>query len=458
MEEYPKPVTKRCTQNILNQMNSTFYDINQNIGFFCNIKYQNKKIQVLMINNYLNDEEIEFLNNILINNETIELENIIYKSIEYNITIIKIKNNNNLNYIEIDDKLYENESEMNYNKDSIYILQYNNMNDILVSYGLMKEINKNKIIYTGNINSKYSLIFNLSNNKLIGIYNNQSKYYNNGIFLKYIIKEYENKYNYFRNKDNEILLKLKIDKNDINKEIYFLDNYNNNNNNNNNLKELNNSNIELYINNIKQKEFKKYFTPIKEGEYNIKLKFKINMKDCSYMFAGCNKKININFNSFNTKDIINMKYMFYNCENLKRINLYSFNTKNVINMEYMFYNCKSLNNLDLSNFNIKNVTNISYMFYNCESLKNLELFSFNDVKINNIEYMFYNCKSLINLDLSSLNIKNINNMNYMLYSCQNYKNLDLSYYEYNNIKIHNIFGSNMKILYNIDKNKNVTFI
>lgn len=99
MEEYPKPVTKRCTQNILNQMNSTFYDINQNIGFFCNIKYQNKKIQVLMINNYLNDEEIEFLNNILINNETIELENIIYKSIEYNITIIKIKNNNNLNYI-----------------------------------------------------------------------------------------------------------------------------------------------------------------------------------------------------------------------------------------------------------------------------------------------------------------------------------------------------------------------
>ena len=308
MEEYPKPVTKRCTQNILNQMNSTFYDINQNIGFFCNIKYQNKKIQVLMINNYLNDEEIEFLNNILINNETIELENIIYKNIEYNITIIKIKNNKNLNYIEIDDKLYENESEMNYNKDSIYILQYNNMNDILVSYGLIKEINKNKIIYTGNINSKYSLIFNLSNNKLIGIHNNHSKYYNNGIFLKYIIKEYENKYNYFRNKDNEILLKLKIDKNDINKEIYFLDNYNNN-----NLKELNNLNSELYIDDIKQKEFKKYFIPIKEGEYNIKLKFKINMKDCSYMFAECNKIININFNSFNTKDLINLNYlMIYN--------------------------------------------------------------------------------------------------------------------------------------------------
>ena len=300
MEEYPKPVTKRCTQNILNQMNSTFYDINQNIGFFCNIKYQNKKIQVLMINNYLNDEEIEFLNNILINNETIELENIIYKNIEYNITIIKIKNNKNLNYIEIDDKLYENESEMNYNKDSIYILQYNNMNDILVSYGLIKEINKNKIIYTGNINSKYSLIFNLSNNKLIGIYNNQSKYYNNGIFLKYIIKEYENKYNYFRNKDNEILLKLKIDKNDIHKEIYFLDNYNNN-----NLKELNNLNSELYIDDIKQKEFKKYFIPIKEGEYNIKLKFKINLKDCSYMFAGCNKIININFLVICLQDVIN---------------------------------------------------------------------------------------------------------------------------------------------------------
>ena len=116
MEEYPIPVSKRCIQKILKQMNSTFYDINTNISFFCNIKYQNKVSQVLIINNYLNNEEIQLLNDIRIKNEKLELENTIYKSIPYNITIIKIKKNNSINYIDIDDKLYENNSEIYYNK------------------------------------------------------------------------------------------------------------------------------------------------------------------------------------------------------------------------------------------------------------------------------------------------------------------------------------------------------
>ena len=51
-----------------------------------------------------------------------------------------------------------------------------------------------------------------------------------------------------------------------------------------NLKELNNINVDLYIDNTKH-DFKKYFIPDKEGEYSIKLKFKNNLKDCSFMFA-----------------------------------------------------------------------------------------------------------------------------------------------------------------------------
>ena len=49
--------------------------------------------------------------NISIKNEKIELEVIIYKDIDYNLLIIKIKNyiNNNIKFIEIYGKLYENE-------------------------------------------------------------------------------------------------------------------------------------------------------------------------------------------------------------------------------------------------------------------------------------------------------------------------------------------------------------
>ena len=52
------------------------------------------------------------------------------------------------------------------------------------------------------------------------------------------------------------------------------------------------------------------------------------------MFAGCNKITDINFNTFNTKIVNNMRYMFYNCENLINLKLLSFNTENVNNMEY----------------------------------------------------------------------------------------------------------------------------
>ena len=76
-----------------------------------------------------------------------------------------------------------------------------------------------------NINSIFSPIFKLSNNKLIGIYNNKSNIYKKGIFFGLIIKEFVNNYKYYKNTNNEINISVKIDKKDINKKLYFLDNY-----------------------------------------------------------------------------------------------------------------------------------------------------------------------------------------------------------------------------------------
>jgi len=170
---------------------------------------------------------------------------------------------------------------------------------------------------------------------------------------------------------NEIDILIKINKDDINKKIYLLDDF---------LekpskvgfKELNNKNSELYINNIKT-EYKNYFIPEKEGDYNIKLKFDINLTDCNYMFANCKNIIHINFIRFNTSYIKNMRSMFNNCSNLNNLDLSSFDTKNVTNMCGMFYDCSNLNNIDLSSFDTKNVTNMGCMFYNCSKLNNLIL-------------------------------------------------------------------------------------
>ena len=98
--------------------------------------------------------------------------------------------------------------------------------------------------------------------------------------------------------NNEINLLIKVDQVDINKEIYFLDNNGIffNNYNNIGLKKLNKLNTEIYINS-QLNEYNNYFKPVKEGEYQIKLKFYINLTDCSYMFAGCNNIIIFCFNS-----------------------------------------------------------------------------------------------------------------------------------------------------------------
>ena len=64
------------------------------------------------------------------------------------------------------------------NKDTIYILHHNKQEKISVSYGIINYFNKFEFSLFCKINSDETIspIFNLNNNKLIGIYENRSKY------------------------------------------------------------------------------------------------------------------------------------------------------------------------------------------------------------------------------------------------------------------------------------------
>ena len=393
MEEYPQPISTKCIWKISEQMCNSFCRINENdIGFFCHIKDFNEKIPVMIINNYIRDKDYNGTIEVIMNNKPkkIELGNVRYKNKEYNISILEIKENKNekYNFIEIDDKIYSKDSYMYYNNESIYILQMNNINNIFVSYGVIEEIIDTKISYIANLyhKSNFSLIFNL-NNKLIGIggYNYRQELNNIGIYFNEIINDFINQYRHnqsssYKNFRNEINLLIEINKEDINKKVYFLENYKYQDKKNikhfgENLKELNELIEELYINNIKC-EFKNYFIPAKEGLFDIKMKFNTNLIDCSYMFAGCENIISINFISINTINVTDMKYMFYGCRNLRQINLFSFDTRNVTDMSGMFGECNNLKELDLSSFDIKNVWQVKGIFYKSEKIleNNLSLF------------------------------------------------------------------------------------
>ena len=383
MYHYPKPVTKHFIKKILNQMENFFFKINEqdnkfDMGFFCHIKIKNETIPVIIINNYKINSDII---NVYKNNKdkkTIELGGVRYNDKEYNISILEIKSIKNYNFpfYDIDDDIYLNDSIVYYHKKQpIYTIQYKKDNENLVSYNTISDMNIKYIKISHDLIDKneLSLLFNFYNNKLIGIHNKNFNCPNKGLFIKFIIdkfiQNYENKNNY----NNEISMVLNIDKNDINKDIYFLDNYKYILG-QKHLYELTKFNTKIYINN-QEYSYKKYFKFEKEGKNNIQIKFNIKLKDCSYMFAGCKNIISIDLTNFKSENVENMDYMFYNCQNLKNINLFSIKTEKVNNMNYMFYGCNNIKVLDLSSFIIKKNINMVNIFGNSGELNYFNFYS-----------------------------------------------------------------------------------
>ena len=153
-------------------------------GFFCYINYENKNIPCLMTNYHVLDDKYIKDNNkieIIINdnkiNIIINIEDIIYKSKkdEYDLIIIKLKEEymKNINYLELDNNLFNKKSLKGY--ESIYILHYPNAQNASVSYGkdIIYDPNyKYDIQYKCNIlfGSSGGPILNLLTNKIISIH------------------------------------------------------------------------------------------------------------------------------------------------------------------------------------------------------------------------------------------------------------------------------------------------
>ena len=219
-------ITLEKIEKISEQMKTCIcqiYGIIIGTGFFCKILYDNEYIPVLMTNYHIiNDQFLQNNKNIKIsinNKKIIEEINIneikiIYSSPidEYDIMILKLKENNKYNYLELDPDLYNENSEDLYEDKSIYILHYPNEDNVSVSFGYgIKNVKKSddeyyiKHLCYIKESSSGSPILNLSTNKVIGIHiestlnsENSSKF-NKGILLKFPLNEMK----------NEIKLKIK---------------------------------------------------------------------------------------------------------------------------------------------------------------------------------------------------------------------------------------------------------
>jgi len=130
---------------------SIMYKINEeevkfSLGFFCHIKNKNKKIPIVVINNYIFDEDHKDIINVHLNDEVkeIKLGNTKYRNKEFNISMIEIKEEEkyNFNYLELDDNLLKDDTKLDHYKESIYIINYGKNNFVFVLYGLINNLTK----------------------------------------------------------------------------------------------------------------------------------------------------------------------------------------------------------------------------------------------------------------------------------------------------------------------------
>ena len=145
----------------------------------------------MITNNHIIDSDYVKKNKIIkvtINNDeddkTIEINDnrLIYSNEEYDVTIIEINPDKDKisNFMELDERIYRENSHFFYKKESVYIIHYANGENVLVSYGIINYIDNYNIshfCYTQN-GSSGSPIINITNNKIIGIHKEGSSNFN----------------------------------------------------------------------------------------------------------------------------------------------------------------------------------------------------------------------------------------------------------------------------------------
>ena len=254
-----KPVNIETTEEIVHQMKKCVCKIyskgKKGTGFFTKIPYKDSYKKVLITNNHiLGENEIKdnnIISFVLNNNEQdkktikIKKDKKRYTNEILDITIIELEENKDdiYDYIEIDGGIKEdmnlkkediiNSYRYFYNNESIYILNYLNGDKIVVSYGLLTNINEdNGIDHKCNTEkgSSGSPILSLQNNKLIGVHRGgyQISDLNNGTLIIYPIIEFNKMNNNLcivkKNKENK---ENKKKENKFNNIIYYNENTNN---------------------------------------------------------------------------------------------------------------------------------------------------------------------------------------------------------------------------------------
>ena len=231
-----KPVSLEGMNKIIEQMKYSICKIHRvksiGTGFLCNLPYNSVKRPFLITNHYvLNEEDIENNKKITISfknedkfvNIIIDESRIIISNIDLDFTIIEIKKKDNIDLkciLELDENYTIGEENLNdkYGNESVYSLHYPKGENIVASFGLIKQINNKKIKHSccTEDGSSGAPILTLKDFKVVGIHYGFKNGFNvnEGTFIKSVILELDKyKNNSILQNDNNRFSKLKINDN-----------------------------------------------------------------------------------------------------------------------------------------------------------------------------------------------------------------------------------------------------
>ena len=499
---YLQAASKVQTEIILRQMKTSicklFIDTEIASGFFCKIPFGKSKTIYALFTNYhlINEEYFQSHNdiNMKLNDDQAQIRIKIdnsrkkYFSKKYDIAIIVIQKKDGIKipFLEIDENIFKKDKN-SFKNLTIYNISYPKGNSAMVSYGVIKEIEDNEIrhfCFTEK-GSAGSPIFNLSNNKVLGLDIGGKKDKDELFFLGYFLKkpiiefiEEIKKKNDFSFVYDESVQAQQIMKNydrqnsSNDQKVNTSNNYADNNNplirknvsTDINFKVGDSLNDKTNNNYHKQLSFPQpsssgvslMSSTMKANKITMKLYIDKSQFDKKVYFISPHHDIDEFVNKSNTTIIVNgkekknfekyltaneeyysvvlefsskLKYcnkMFLDCPYIIDMDLSSFETDEVVKMSYMFCNCKSLVNINLSAVNVKQVVDMSFMFYNCINLEYLDLSSFNTKSLINMHEMFLGCKKLAMIKFSpKFNTMRINDMKFIFFGCNNIKFISL---------------------------------
>ena len=465
---FPSSITMEKSIIIIDQMKNYICKIKnkngESTGIFCYIKYENKKMPSLITNNYIVDDNIikeSQIINVSLNDDKeykkIKIYNNkkIYIDKKNKMTIIEIipEIDEITNFLEIDENIFNNSQ--NLLDENIYIIHYQKSettekNKISVSYGYLEQFTDNDIklfCKIGNYLSGFPLL-RLSNNKLLGIFNENTNNLNKEMFLKYTISEclndsnlikIENKFNLINILNNDMITRNKIP--EITETKLGPETEDDDEENEEKTKNKNTNEFPYLKNTILGPETEEEENIIIIGNNSSNSIENNNKKE---IINKNNKNIN-NQNAFNNN--LNVSVIYSDINSVKQNN-----TKTPINSTDKNNNSNSMNNNNVNNScisennninSMKDKNNINFPFTN--KTNNLNSIN-NNNNINNIQFNIKNNNN--NTPICAMNYNN-NNFN----SMKENNNLNHPFMNKNNI---NSLNKNNNINYPINdmKNKN----